>query len=233
MRLLLAALFLLVPAVRVSAQTGIEALYGTWEITRDTTLTYTSELGDQSYTTLYRTVELSADEIVETVITDQPGFGESTGHGASATRARTTGDGLVRTVNDTLAVRLRLDGERLGMTWDTPDTTYAEALYDRTEAHTVPEALLGTWLVGIVDPAGIAFDVPVQITESGLSAGGEPPVALRVMDGYLLTEEPVTFEDGDPLADMTFYSAAPYRISADGRTLTIDRKPTERWVRPR
>ncbi len=219
-----------------SAQTpDLRSLYGTWEFTRDTVVTIDGSGGASAIvkTVRYAVVDLSADAITTTVIyTTQREDSDLLLHRADEIRFAYRADGDLLVINDAFTVRVRAVGERLGLTWSNGDPGFNARTYDRIAPHTVPEALLGAWTLETFDSAGVPRTLPVRITPTKFVSGDDNwDSELRVMDGYLLRFRAFDVHITRGAETFRAFDAAPYHLSADGRSLRLDTVPSEGLTR--
>ncbi len=221
------ALLLLLAATGASAQTPIETLYGTWEVTRDTTVSGVLEDGTKfRFGTLYASLEISEAALTDISVSVQPTERAPSANVLHFTY-RVEGQDLVFT--DGVRVRLRAVGERLGMKWTQAGASYPEVLFDRAGPSDVPEAIRGVWVVYIADEAGAVLDLPVRIDARSITFGNEEAVPARYADGLLLVSDA-----GAAIEPAEIQQYRVFVVREEGEVLVLDADGDEalRLVRP-
>lgn len=210
-RLLLLATLL---ATGAAAQTpALESLYGTWQVTRDTTIVLVGPDGGRiEFRELYSSLEIGEGEFTSLSVSVQPG---STGPSAYKARFPVRADGLTLHQDDSMHVDLQPIGERLRVRRMKRDEVVFEELMERAPPTVVPKALRGDWYTILTDDAGVGLDLTVHVEESLLAVGAEVYQALSVENFLLLARE-----DGmDPSQQVQEYRA--YAVRRDGRAVVL------------
>lgn len=202
------------------------ALYGTWEVTRDTTFKVIQEDGTPATVVqLYSSTDISETEWVDLAVSLQPGA-----RALDALEFRRTyrAEGLDLTFEDGERLRLRLSGARLGMKPTVDGQTFPEMMLSRAAPPVVPEALRGDWIATAVDPAGVGLELPVRIEARSIALGAAPPLPVRFADDLLLVMD----READAGAGES-QSHRVYTVRTDGAALVLDdrRDPPLRLVR--
>ena len=221
-RLLMLATLL---ATTAAAQTPLEALYGSWQVARDTTFTVDGPDGRPlEVTQFYWALGISDGALTELDVSVQ---GAGTLPDASQVRYPVRADGLTLYLTDSTRAEVQPVGERLRVTWMMREQAVTTVLMDRAELPAVPAALRGDWFTVLTDDAGVGMGLPVHVGERSLSVGEDTRPVLFVDNFMLLPRE----ESIESALDIQTYRV--YVVRQDGPAVVLESEnDTLRLARP-